>query len=58
MSFELRRGEILGVSGLIGSGRTEVGKCLFGLTKADRGRILIDGRKVVHHGPADAKKTA
>ncbi len=56
VSFELRRGEILGVSGLIGSGRTEVGKCLFGLTKADRGRILIDGREVVHHGPADAIK--
>ena len=33
-----------------------MGKCLFGLTKADRGRILIDGRKVVHHGPADAIK--
>ena len=56
VSFELRRGEVLGVSGLIGSGRTEVGKCLFGLTKPDRGRILIDGREVVHHGPADAIK--
>jgi ABC-type sugar transport system ATPase subunit/ABC-type sugar transport system substrate-binding protein len=54
VSFELRRGEILGVSGLIGSGRTEVGKCLFGLTKADRGQISIDGRQVVHRGPADA----
>jgi len=54
VSFELRRGEILGVSGLIGSGRTEVGKCLFGLTKADRGQIFIDGREVVHRGPADS----
>ena len=52
--FKWRRGEILGVSGLIGSGRTEVGKCLFGLTKANRGHVSIDGRNVVHRGPADA----
>jgi ABC-type sugar transport system ATPase subunit/ABC-type sugar transport system substrate-binding protein len=56
VSFELRRGEILGVSGLVGSGRTEVGKCIFGLTKADRGQIFLDGREVVLGGPADAIK--
>ena len=33
------------MSGLIGSGRTELGKCLFGLTKADEGHVSIDGRK-------------
>ena len=54
VSFELRRGEVLGVSGLIGSGRTEVGKCLFGLTKADRGQIFVNGREAVHRGPADS----
>jgi ABC-type sugar transport system ATPase subunit/ABC-type sugar transport system substrate-binding protein len=54
VSFELRRGEVLGVSGLIGSGRTEVGKCLFGLTKADRGQIFVTGREGVHRGPADS----
>jgi ABC-type sugar transport system ATPase subunit/ABC-type sugar transport system substrate-binding protein len=54
VSFELRRGEVLGVAGLIGSGRTEVGKCLFGLTKADRGDVFIDGRKVVHRGPSES----
>ena len=54
VSFELRRGEVLGVSGLIGSGRTEVGKCIFGLSKADRGHVFIEGRDVVHRGPADS----
>jgi ABC-type sugar transport system ATPase subunit/ABC-type sugar transport system substrate-binding protein len=54
VSFELHRGEVLGVSGLIGSGRTEVGKCIFGLTKADRGQIVVNGREVVHSGPADS----
>ncbi len=54
VNFELRRGEVLGVSGLIGSGRTELGKCLFGLTKADRGQVFIDGREVVHRGPAES----
>jgi ABC-type sugar transport system ATPase subunit/ABC-type sugar transport system substrate-binding protein len=54
VSFELKRGEVLGVSGLIGSGRTELGKCLFGLTKADEGHVSIDGREVIHRGPADS----
>ena len=54
VSFDLRRGEVLGVSGLIGSGRTELGKCLFGLTKADQGRVFVGGKETRYHGPADA----
>jgi ABC-type sugar transport system ATPase subunit/ABC-type sugar transport system substrate-binding protein len=54
VSFELHRGEVLGVSGLIGSGRTEFSKCIFGLTKADGGKIFVNGREVVHSGPADS----
>jgi ABC-type sugar transport system ATPase subunit len=56
VSFELRRGEVLGVSGLIGSGRTELAKCLFGLNPADAGQVFIDGRKMGFRGPADAIK--
>ena len=45
-SFELRRGEILGFAGLVGAGRSELMKCLFGLTRDHTGDIFIDGRRV------------
>jgi ribose transport system ATP-binding protein len=54
LSFELRRSEILGVSGLIGSGRTEIAKCIFGLTPRDAGRIEIFGEMRDIRGPIDA----
>ncbi len=54
VSFDLRRGEVLGVSGLVGSGRTELGKCLFGLTKADGGEVTVDGKRVDYHNPRQA----
>jgi ribose transport system ATP-binding protein len=54
IDLELRRGEILGVSGLVGSGRTELAKCIFGITPPDAGSIEVDGRAVQHRGPADA----
>ncbi|MBX3597721.1 MAG: sugar ABC transporter ATP-binding protein [Rhizobiaceae bacterium] len=54
ISFDLRKGEILAISGLIGSGRTELGKCLFGLQPPDSGKVLINGREVVHSSPSDA----
>ncbi len=54
VSFELRRGEILGVAGLVGSGRTELGKCLFGLTRADEGTIEVLGERRRFSHPADA----
>ncbi|MBN1420171.1 MAG: sugar ABC transporter ATP-binding protein [Planctomycetes bacterium] len=46
VSFDLRRGEILGITGLLGSGRTEVAKALFGLEPADAGSIAIEGTPV------------
>ncbi|MFC3073785.1 sugar ABC transporter ATP-binding protein [Shinella pollutisoli] len=46
VSFELHRGEILGVSGLIGAGRTEVAKCIFGLTQADGGTVELFGERL------------
>ncbi len=55
-SFELRKGEIIGFSGLVGAGRSEVMKCIFGLTKDASGDIYIDGKKVSIKSPADAMK--
>lgn len=56
VSFILRKGEILGVSGLIGAGRTEMAKCLFGVTRAQSGTIRLDGREVAFSGPYQAIK--
>lgn len=44
VSFDLRAGEILGIAGLVGAGRTEVARAIFGLDAAASGRIWIDGR--------------
>jgi ABC-type sugar transport system ATPase subunit len=54
INFDLREGEILGVSGLVGSGRTELGKCLFGVTKPDSGTIEIKGKITHNASPVDA----
>lgn len=43
VSFSLRKGEILGLAGLVGAGRTELGRALFGVEPLERGRILLDG---------------
>ena len=47
VSFDLRRGEILGLAGLVGSGRTNVAETIFGVTPATGGEIRIDGKPVV-----------
>ncbi len=54
VSFELRRGEILGFAGLMGAGRTEVLETLFGVAKADSGQIVVDGKPVRINQPKDA----
>jgi ABC-type sugar transport system ATPase subunit len=56
VSFELRRGEILGVAGLVGAGRTELALTLFGITPATSGTIDIDGRPVTIASPRDARR--
>ncbi|WP_406676351.1 sugar ABC transporter ATP-binding protein [Moorella sp. ACPs] len=56
ISFKLRKGEILGVAGLMGSGRTELMESIFGLRKLDEGEIYINGKKVEIKSPKDAIK--
>lgn len=55
-SFELRRGEILGFAGLVGAGRSETMKCLFGLTPNYTGRIKLNGKDVRIQSPIQAMK--
>jgi ABC-type sugar transport system ATPase subunit len=54
ISFDLHKGEILSLAGLIGAGRSEVLSCLFGLTPADKGEVLINGKPVVIKSPKAA----
>jgi rhamnose transport system ATP-binding protein len=54
VSFHVRRGEIFGLAGLVGSGRTELAEVLFGLRRADGGEILVDGRTARVSSPRDA----
>src|SRR5699024_9830408 len=54
VSFELKKGEILGFAGLVGAGRTEVARAIFGADSIQQGKIFIDGKKVNIKQPNDA----
>jgi ABC-type sugar transport system ATPase subunit len=54
VSFNVRKGEILGLSGLIGAGRSELIEFIFGLRKSDKGEILIKGKSTKIHNPTAA----
>lgn len=54
VSFKLRKGEILGISGLVGAGRTETVRAIFGIDKLDSGDIYIEGEKVAIKNVRDA----
>jgi ABC-type sugar transport system ATPase subunit len=54
VSFELRYGEVLGMAGLVGSGRSELVRAIFGADRAWGGDVLIDGRRVRINSPRDA----
>ena len=54
VSFELRRGEIVGLAGFVGSGRTEVARAIFGIDRLDSGALAIDGRRFRPRSPRAA----
>ncbi|HEY5500452.1 MAG TPA: sugar ABC transporter ATP-binding protein [Candidatus Humimicrobiaceae bacterium] len=54
VSFKVRKGEILGLSGLVGAGRTEVMEFIFGLRKCKKGEIIINGKVKNIHNPSEA----
>ncbi|MGI6245848.1 MAG: sugar ABC transporter ATP-binding protein [Pseudochelatococcus sp.] len=56
ISFDLRAGEILGIAGLVGSGRSKVAEALFGVTPATSGAIRIRGRETAIRSPRDAMR--
>ena len=56
ISFTLDRGDVLGITGLLGSGRNEIAQALFGLCPAQSGRILLHGREIAVGSVADAVK--
>ena len=54
VSFALHAGEVVGIAGLMGAGRTELAQVVFGADRPDEGRVLVDGRAVRIRRPADA----
>ncbi|MEI6096941.1 MAG: sugar ABC transporter ATP-binding protein, partial [Alphaproteobacteria bacterium] len=54
VSLQVRRGEILGIAGLIGAGRTETARAIFGADPFDSGRVLVDGSEVTIRSPEQA----
>ncbi|NIK57334.1 sugar ABC transporter ATP-binding protein [Kribbella shirazensis] len=56
VSFQLRAGEILGLAGLMGSGRSELARCLFGIDRIDAGEVRMRGRRIDLRNPRDAQR--
>src|SRR4051812_566960 len=54
VTFDVRAGEVFGLGGLVGAGRTELARVLFGLTPADTGEILLNGERLSLRSPQDA----
>jgi ABC-type sugar transport system ATPase subunit len=56
ISFSVRRGEVVGMFGLVGSGRTQVARCIFGAEPFDAGEVRLDGKPVRPRSPREAVK--
>jgi ribose transport system ATP-binding protein len=56
ISFELKKGEMLGIAGLVGSGRSEIVRAIFGADKVEKGAIYLNGKKTVIKNPWNAIK--
>jgi ribose transport system ATP-binding protein len=57
ISFQLHKGEVLGIAGLMGAGRTELARAIFGADRKDGGRILLEGQEITIHNPLEAIKS-
>ena len=56
VSFDLYKGEVLGIAGMLGSGRTELLRAIFGIDKYDEGEIIFDGKAVKRPTPQKMKE--
>jgi len=56
VSLQLHAGEVLGLAGLVGAGRTELARLIFGADKADAGTVVLDGQPIRYRGPYDGVK--
>src|SRR5918992_3735005 len=56
VSFEVHKGEVLGLAGLVGAGRTDVALALFGISPADRGTVELEGRRIIPRSPKQAMR--
>ena len=56
VSFEVHRGEIFGIGGLVGAGRTELANAIFGITQKDKGKLFFEGKEVKIKSPPEAIK--
>lgn len=56
VNFFVRKGEVLGLAGLVGSGRSEIARCIYGVDKADHIELFLNGKQVKIHSPKQAIK--
>jgi ABC-type sugar transport system ATPase subunit len=56
ISFSVRKGEVLGIGGLVGAGRTELAQLIFGVVPVEKGELYLGGKRVLIHSPGDAVK--
>ena len=55
--FSIKKGEVVGMTGLLGSGRSELVRAIYGADKADRGELKMNGKPITIHAPIDAMKS-
>ncbi len=56
ISFQLHRGEVLGIAGLMGAGRTELARVIFGADQKDKGQVFLEGKEITISSPLEAIK--
>jgi len=56
ISFNLHKGEILGIAGMVGSGRTELARAIFGVDRIDEGKIILNDKEIKKNAPSKAKE--